>query len=37
MGHCYAMIGQDHKALASYEQALKHVPNSQVSVWNYSE
>lgn len=23
------MIGQDQKALASYEQALKHVPNSQ--------
>jgi len=29
MGHCYTMIGQDQKALASYENALKLVPNSQ--------
>lgn len=29
MGHCYAMMGQDQKALQSYQQALKSAPLCQ--------
>lgn len=30
VGHCYAVLGENHKALASYQQALSLTPNSQV-------
>lgn len=29
IGHCYAMLGDNYKALASYQQALSITPDSQ--------
>jgi len=31
LGHCYSVIGENYKALTSYQQALHISPDSQVS------